>query len=624
MCEKRTVRSIAFIVILSLIIVFPMGLPDSKAYGTVPENVVDMSTAGGDVTISSDGIDTVAMTGSYVIASGESITITGSTSDYGVTISGNDDVDVTLSGTSIDVSGTDNKAAADITNKGDTNITLKGINVLKSGSDSAGLQKNGDVGEVGALTINGGSIDSLDAQGGNFGADIGSNSDKVASNITIIGGNITAKGANNGAGIGSGYDEGFQSYPKAKNIVVSGGNVNAIGGYGAAGIGSGTFKCAENITISGGFVTAEGGTNAEDIGSDLNAYDESTGIKLIGGSIFADFTKNSGTSSPTTSDGAAVYKVTVPSVSIPERLDLKGNKLVTVPLDDGNEYKAKTVSTGSPNEHGSDFPADAAAYIYLPTTSAVTYTGITVGEYLNGYAEVVSTPTLSNQNIILGLEEKTEPQPPVPETYFIKASKSGYGTISPSGNTKVSSGDDRTFTITPNKGYHIKSLVIDGKTVKAVSKYTFSDVKANHSITAYFAPNKYRLTFNGNKGKIKGAKTKIVIYNAKVSKLPTAKRTGYKFKGWYTQRSGGKKITSSTKMRYTRDMRLYAHWSKNAKIVKCFVVRVHKNPSKNSKTIRFAKRGTKVCYIKKLKNGWVKVKVGNKTGYVDRRYVRKI
>ena len=70
--------------------------------------------------------------------------------------------------------------------------------------------------------------------------------------------------------------------------------------------------------------------------------------------------------------------------------------------------------------------------------------------------------------------------------YTIKATAGVNGAISPSGSVSVRSGKDQTFTITPDKGYAISDVKIDGKSVGAVKSYTFENVKGNHTIKAIF------------------------------------------------------------------------------------------------------------------------------------------
>lgn len=55
---------------------------------------------------------------------------------------------------------------------------------------------------------------------------------------------------------------------------------------------------------------------------------------------------------------------------------------------------------------------------------------------------------------------------------------------------------------------------------------------------------------------------KNVYHNKKYGKLPTPKRAKYTFSGWYTKKSGGTKITSSSKITAKKNITLYAHWKK--------------------------------------------------------------
>lgn len=71
-------------------------------------------------------------------------------------------------------------------------------------------------------------------------------------------------------------------------------------------------------------------------------------------------------------------------------------------------------------------------------------------------------------------------------SYTIKASAGNGGIISPSGNVTVARGKDQSFTINPINGYRISDVIVDGKSVGAVSTYTFDSVKANHTIQVKF------------------------------------------------------------------------------------------------------------------------------------------
>jgi uncharacterized repeat protein (TIGR02543 family) len=73
-----------------------------------------------------------------------------------------------------------------------------------------------------------------------------------------------------------------------------------------------------------------------------------------------------------------------------------------------------------------------------------------------------------------------------------------------------------------------------------------------------------KVKFNANKGKVK-KKSKTVKYSnlegvSTYGKLPSPKRSGYMFKGWYTKKKGGKKITSDKDVLATKTHTVYAHW----------------------------------------------------------------
>jgi hypothetical protein len=73
-----------------------------------------------------------------------------------------------------------------------------------------------------------------------------------------------------------------------------------------------------------------------------------------------------------------------------------------------------------------------------------------------------------------------------PSTYTITASSGTGGSITPSGSVTVTEGDSQSFTITPNSGYQIADVTVDGTSQGAVASYTFSNVTADHTIAASF------------------------------------------------------------------------------------------------------------------------------------------
>jgi len=81
------------------------------------------------------------------------------------------------------------------------------------------------------------------------------------------------------------------------------------------------------------------------------------------------------------------------------------------------------------------------------------------------------------------------------KTYTITASAGANGSVSPSGTVAINYGANQTFTITPNTGYSIADVKVDGASVGKVSSHTFTNVTANHTLDASFtAIPSYTLT----------------------------------------------------------------------------------------------------------------------------------
>lgn len=76
-------------------------------------------------------------------------------------------------------------------------------------------------------------------------------------------------------------------------------------------------------------------------------------------------------------------------------------------------------------------------------------------------------------------------------TYTITATAVDNGSISPSGSVTVAEDADQTFTITPDSGYSIADVLVDGVSQGAIASYAFSQVAAEHTITVEFAANTY-------------------------------------------------------------------------------------------------------------------------------------
>ena len=84
--------------------------------------------------------------------------------------------------------------------------------------------------------------------------------------------------------------------------------------------------------------------------------------------------------------------------------------------------------------------------------------------------------------------------------HTISTTAHGGGTITPSGSIVVSYGTYVTFTITPDLGYHIDSVVVDGVGQGAIPSYTFEAVTDDHTIDAYFSINTFTILATSTTG----------------------------------------------------------------------------------------------------------------------------
>jgi predicted ester cyclase len=102
-----------------------------------------------------------------------------------------------------------------------------------------------------------------------------------------------------------------------------------------------------------------------------------------------------------------------------------------------------------------------------------------------------------------------------PDSRTISASAGANGSISPAGDTSVAYGSDQGFSITPDTGYHIADVLVDGDSVGAVSSYEFTSVTAGHTISASFAIDTFTLNpSSGAHGAVSPATPQSVDYGS--------------------------------------------------------------------------------------------------------------
>ena len=148
-----------------------------------------------------------------------------------------------------------------------------------------------------------------------------------------------------------------------------------------------------------------------------------------------------------------------------------------------------------------------------------------------------------------------------PTTYTVTVGNDGNGTGTASPST-AAAGTTITLTATPKTGYHFKEweVISGGVTIKDDKFLMPND---NVEVKAIFekdapAPTEFIVTFDGNGGT--PSVGSMTTTNQKLSSLPSASRSGrYSFDGWYTEKSGGTKITKDTV--FHADTTVYAHWT---------------------------------------------------------------
>ncbi len=188
----------------------------------------------------------------------------------------------------------------------------------------------------------------------------------------------------------------------------------------------------------------------------------------------------------------------------------------------------------------------------------------------------------SAHNFIGGIFTHTDPRcylmhVSVTEFVTISATAKGQGTITPEGTVKLKQGESQTFTITPQEGYVIADVLVNGKSVGAVEEYTFSNVMDHQTIEAIFEPSSSGGASGGGGGS-GHIDTYYVIYHdgeeevkegkfyhgqkIEAAENPFSAPKGFVFAGWSKEAGGtadflpGKKFTMPDETYH-----LYAVWA---------------------------------------------------------------
>ena len=165
-----------------------------------------------------------------------------------------------------------------------------------------------------------------------------------------------------------------------------------------------------------------------------------------------------------------------------------------------------------------------------------------------------SAGNLSKQQLALVVRQAAK------HSVTVKTDGNGTASASPAA---AAAGTEITLTATPNEGYHFKEWrVMDGGVTIVNDKFTMPDsnveVKAIFEKDAPPTPIEFTVAFDGNGGT--PSVGSMTTTNQKLSSLPGASRGGsYSFDGWYTEKSGGTKVTTDTV--FSANTTVYARWT---------------------------------------------------------------
>ena len=190
--------------------------------------------------------------------------------------------------------------------------------------------------------------------------------------------------------------------------------------------------------------------------------------------------------------------------------------------------------------------ASALGKLPTPTRAGYTFTGWYTAK--TGGTKVYST-TKPTKSMTLYAQWKLN-------TYTIKFDGNG-GTV---GVEKkwVDHGNAMEFMPTPKReGYTFTGWFTAATGGNKV--YSATKVTKNMTLYAQWKLNTYTIKFDGNGGTV-GVEKKWVDHGNAMNFMPTPKRDGYTFTGWFTAKTGGSKVYSTTKV--TKNMTLYAQWKK--------------------------------------------------------------
>jgi hypothetical protein len=190
------------------------------------------------------------------------------------------------------------------------------------------------------------------------------------------------------------------------------------------------------------------------------------------------------------------------------------------------------------------------------------------------------------------------------DTFTINASATGGGSISPAGAVSVDYGASPTFTITPDTGYHVTDVLVDGRSVGAVGDYTFDRVTTGHSITASFSDT-YTITASAGLGGAISPSGAIQVTQGSSRTFTITPDAGYNIKSVLVDAASVGPLSSYTFPNIAADHRIMAGFV--ARTIRIIPLPYH---------LRVPRGGTSTLLVKLSDNpyGIVRVTVARQSG----------
>ena len=224
--------------------------------------------------------------------------------------------------------------------------------------------------------------------------------------------------------------------------------------------------------------------------------------------------------------------------------------------------------TATCGANGTISPAGASAYLYHQNaiyniTAAPGYyiASVTVDGTTTNYtqADALTSTTYTFANVAAA---HTISATFAAMEFEITVNAGDNGSITPA-TASYAYGATPTFTITPNAGYSIADVTVDGNSIGAVATYTFPALNAAHTIAATFAANAYTITATaGNGGTISPAGASTVAYNTDKTYTISA-NTGYHVSDVFVDGVSVGAVTSYTFTGVTANHAIYAAFEAN-------------------------------------------------------------